>query len=125
MTSNAHSLNLVLKLSVLIAGIAVTAAALLAVRQQRILAAHDVIASHNRVASYDVALRQMRSDIANLLAPNRLQQLASTLGDMRPIPPAWCSTGQGLIWAPRPVAEPPAHADAPHPPLENTQRPGA
>lgn len=120
MTSNAHSLNLVLKMSVLIAGIAVTSAALLAVRQQRILAAHDIIASHNRVASYDVAQRQMRADVANLLAPNRLQQLAGTLGDVRPIPPAWCSTGQGLIWSPKPAAAAP-----PPPESDPARRPGA
>lgn len=82
--------NLVAKLAVLLAAGAVTAGALLAVRQQRIMAAHDLIRAHNRMVQNDRALWRLRVEIGALLSPDRVEQLAGNLGPLRPITPDWC-----------------------------------
>lgn len=79
---------LVAKLAALVLATAMTAAALLAVRQRRIAAANDLIETHRRIVLHERSLRQLRADIGAMIAPARVETLAAALGPMRPIPPA-------------------------------------
>jgi hypothetical protein len=75
------------KLAVMVGATALTAAWLLSVRQQRIMAAHDLIQAHRRTVQNEQALWRLRTDIANLLTPDRIEQIAGASGTMRPITP--------------------------------------
>ncbi len=76
------------KLAVMVMAAALTAAWLLSVRQQRIMAAHDLVAAHTRMAANDRTLWRLRVEIANLLTPDRIEQIAGTMGPMSPILPS-------------------------------------
>ena len=78
---------MVAKLAVLIISVALVAGALLAVRQQRIMAAHEMIRAHARIVERERDLWRLRVDIAQHLSPGRIEQIASSLGPMRPAPP--------------------------------------
>lgn len=75
------------KLAVLIVSLALTAGALLAVRQQRIMAAHEMVRSHQRIVRHEHDLWRLRVEIAQRLAPGRIEQIASSLGPLKPAPP--------------------------------------
>lgn len=109
MRSTASGFNLALKLGVLTLGLAAIAAALLSIRQRRIAAAHEMVRAHQRVVQHDESLRRIRVQIAESLAPDRVQQLVATLGPMKAIPPEWASSGGVLVWAP---VYTPSQADA-------------
>lgn len=80
--------GLVAKLAALVLATALTAAALLAVRQRRVMAANDLIEAHRRIVMHERSLRQIRADIGTMIAPARVETLAGALGPMRTIPPA-------------------------------------
>lgn len=71
----------------MIVSLALIAGALLAVRQQRIMAAHEMVRSHQRIVRYEHDLWRLRIEIAQRLAPGRIEQIAASLGPLRPAPP--------------------------------------
>ncbi|MBL0922572.1 MAG: hypothetical protein IBJ10_10660 [Phycisphaerales bacterium] len=82
-----NSGGILAKLAVMVGVAALTAAWLLSVRQQRIMAAHDLISAHRRMAENERTLWRLRVEIANLLTPDRIEQIAGTVGPMEPISP--------------------------------------
>lgn len=72
------------KLGAVTLAAALTGGALLAVRQRRILAAHDLLETHARVVKHDKALLRIRADIGRMSSPSRVTAMASGLGPMRP-----------------------------------------
>ncbi|TVQ63510.1 MAG: hypothetical protein EA379_03750 [Phycisphaerales bacterium] len=81
------------KLAALIIALALVAGALLAVRQQRIMAAHEMVRAHTRIVERERDLWRLRLEIARHLSPERIEQIAASLGPMRPAPP----DGDGAI----------------------------
>jgi Tfp pilus assembly protein PilX len=73
------------KLCVLILGLGVMAVALLQFRQARLQAVHDLAGIQREMLLRDRELFAMRSQIAQAVTPERVQQIASTLGPLRPI----------------------------------------
>lgn len=72
-----------LVLVIVVAGAA--ACGLLAMRQARLQAAHELAQVQFRVARHDEALWAARSRIAAMVTPTRVQEIASGLGPMRPL----------------------------------------
>ena len=73
------------KLAVLIVGIALTASCLLAARQMRTQAAHELAQSRLRVMKLDNERWKLRSDIASRITPEHVQEMASRLSPLKPI----------------------------------------
>lgn len=65
---------------------ALTATALLVVRQQRLQAVHEMTRALDRAARDDRDLWGVRVLIARGTSPERVRELAVALGPMRPIP---------------------------------------
>lgn len=78
------------KLSLFILVGACTAAGVLVIRQQRLVAMHDVARSVERSAELDRKLWQVRADLAQRITPSRVRGMVDTLGPMQPIPLYWC-----------------------------------
>ncbi|MFM9959144.1 MAG: hypothetical protein ACKVZJ_13860 [Phycisphaerales bacterium] len=80
------------KLALLILVAACTAAGVLAIRQQRLVAMHDMARSVERSAELDRKLWRIRADIAELITPGRVRTMVEGdegLGDLGPIPIYW------------------------------------
>lgn len=75
----------------LIAAGSAVAVGLLVVRQQRLQAVYEATRSMERAAEDDRALWQLRAQIAREIQPERVMQIASSLGPMAPIPREVCS----------------------------------
>jgi hypothetical protein len=73
------------KLAVLIVGIALTASCLLAARQMRTQAAHELAQARLRVMKLDNERWKLRSDIASRITPEHVQEMASRLSPLKPI----------------------------------------
>lgn len=73
------------KLIALVLIAAATAAGLLAVRQRRVDAAHDLARVQAAIAEHDQALWRLRLDIAARVRPEDVRELASRLGGLTPI----------------------------------------
>jgi hypothetical protein len=73
------------KLCVLILAIGTTAGTLLHLRQARLQAVHELAELQKRFNQHDRDLFTIRTQIAQAVTPERVQQMASTLGPMRPI----------------------------------------
>lgn len=84
--------GMVAKLAAVVVAVALTAGALLAVRQQRIMAAHDLIRSHARLVESERTLWRLRVQIGEHLSPDRVEQMATGLGPLRPIAPGFGTT---------------------------------
>lgn len=82
--------NLTAKLAMLALAGAGSAGALLGVRQQRIMAAHELIETHARIVQIERSQRELRARIAERLSPDALRQLASAYGPLETLPPEWC-----------------------------------
>lgn len=77
------------KLCIVILTVTLTAASLLTVRQQRLDAVYDMRRSLESAAALDRQLQEVRIDIARMVTPDSVTQLASVMGPMRPIPAEW------------------------------------
>jgi hypothetical protein len=73
------------KLVVLIIGIGLTASCLLAARQMRTQAAHELAQARLRVMKLDNERWKLRSDIAARITPEHVQEMASRLSPLKPI----------------------------------------
>lgn len=80
------------KLAFLILVAAGTAAGVLAIRQQRLVAMHNMARSVERSAELDRKLWHVRADIAERITPGRVRAMVEGdegLGDLGPIPIYW------------------------------------
>ena len=75
------------KLCLLIVCLGVIACVLLGTRQQRVLAAHQMANVQKRVARHDRELWKLRTEIARLTTPERVEVLALKYGALAPISP--------------------------------------
>lgn len=73
------------KLAVLILAVGVFACSLLALRQQRLDAVHELAVSQKRMAERDRDLFQLRTRIASRVMPDRVEALAAKIGPLEPI----------------------------------------
>ncbi|HYD00322.1 MAG TPA: hypothetical protein VEB22_03780 [Phycisphaerales bacterium] len=73
------------KLCVLIISAGLLACTLLALRQQRIEAVHQMAKVNLRIMEADRGLARLRTEIAANLEPKRIEELASKLGTLRAI----------------------------------------
>jgi len=78
------------KLCIVIMAIALTAASMLTVRQQRLDAVYDLSRSIERAAAHDRQLQEVRIEIARFITPGKVRTLASRFGQFQPIPLEWC-----------------------------------
>ncbi|MDX2147527.1 MAG: hypothetical protein SFZ23_08385 [Planctomycetota bacterium] len=105
------------KLCVVILGSGVVACSLLALRQQRLQAAHELAEAQLRLRSHDERLWRLRGDIASRTTPDQTRALLSTLGEMKPLlPPGAPSSDAGDGTArdeQRPSVEKPAASTPP------------
>jgi hypothetical protein len=76
------------KLLTLIVGIGLVAGALLATRQARIQAAHDLADLRLMHARQDHELLRLRARIAALVTPEHVRRMAAHLGPLKQIEPA-------------------------------------
>lgn len=77
------------KIGFLIVVGASTAAGVLAIRQQRLVAMHDMARSVERSAELDRKLWKVRADIAANITPAKVRGMVESLGDLEPIPIYW------------------------------------
>ncbi|MEX2218890.1 MAG: hypothetical protein WD749_09030 [Phycisphaerales bacterium] len=94
------------KIAVLIVSAALTAGALLASRQMRTQAAHELAQSRLRVMRLDNDRSKLRAEIAARLTPQHIQEMASRLTPLKPVAGEF----------PSPLPAPPSYAAAPAPP---------
>ena len=73
------------KLCVLIISMGAVACTLLALRQQRIEAVHQMAMVNLRIMEADRGLARLRTDIVANLEPKKIEALASKIGTLRPI----------------------------------------
>lgn len=78
------------KLCIVIMAVALTAASLLTVRQQRLDAVYDMSRSIERAAAHDRQLQEVRISIARMVTPDSVRTLAARHGEFQPIPLEWC-----------------------------------
>ena len=84
------------KLVVLIVGVGVCGGSLLAMRQARVQMAHEMAESRLRVRALDEQLSRVRAEIADSVHPDRVEQMASSLGPMEPALPSDVWNGPAL-----------------------------
>lgn len=73
------------KLSAVILAIGVCACGLLALRQQRLQAAHELTQAQLRIRQQDEKLWAMRTRIAAEVTPQKIEKLAAGFGQLRPM----------------------------------------
>jgi cell division protein FtsL len=73
------------KCAFLIVCVGACGAGVLAVRQQRLIAAGELARVQLRIATQDERLWALRAKIAEQTTPKRVYQMASTLGPLKPI----------------------------------------
>ncbi len=73
------------KLAALIVGLGVIACVLLGIRQLRVQAAHEMADVQRRVAAHDRELWKLRTEIAKLTTPDKIETLAQKFGALAPI----------------------------------------
>ncbi len=78
------------KLCIVIMAVTLTAASMLTVRQQRLDAVYDMARSLERAAAHDRQLQEVRIDIARMVTPESVLQMAGRVGPFEPIPLEWC-----------------------------------
>lgn len=78
------------KLCIVIMAVALTAASLLTVRQQRLDAVYDMSRSIERAAAHDRQLQEVRIAISQSVTPDVVRTMAGRYGDFQPIPLEWC-----------------------------------
>lgn len=83
---------------------ALTAAALLVMRQQRLQAVYEMTRALDRAAEDDRGLWKLRTDIARSITPQRVRRMAEALGPLRPIPQGLCPVPLAESASPRGLA---------------------
>ncbi len=73
------------KLSAVILSVGVVACGLLALRQQRLQAAHELTQAQLRIRQQDEQLWTMRTRIAAEVTPQKIEHLAASFGKLRPM----------------------------------------
>ncbi len=73
------------KLAALIVGLGVVACVLLGIRQLRVQAAHEMAEVQKRVSLHDRELWKLRTEIARVTTPDRVEALARKYGVLLPI----------------------------------------
>lgn len=73
------------KLCVVILSIGAVACALLALRQSRLQSASELAQTQLRIMQLDQGLCSLRARIAEKVSPERVQEMAESLCDMRPL----------------------------------------
>jgi hypothetical protein len=73
------------KLAVLILSLALGACVLLAARQMRIQAVHELAAARLRILEADARLWKLRARIAERVTPQSIETMAEQFGKMRPL----------------------------------------
>jgi hypothetical protein len=73
------------KLAALIVGLGVIACVLLGIRQLRVQAAHEMADVQRRVSAHDRELWTLRTEIAKLTTPDKIETLAQKYGVLTPI----------------------------------------
>lgn len=73
------------KVVALILCLALVACAMLALRQQRIQAAHELAKAQARLAELDRNVLRLRLQIASRLTPDRIEQQGAKLGRLMPL----------------------------------------
>lgn len=73
------------KLAALIICMSLCACALLAARQMRMQAAHELTESRLRIMKHDNDLRRVRARIASRITPERIERMASEMQPLQPI----------------------------------------
>ncbi len=73
------------KLAAVIVSMGVVACILLAVRQQRVQAAHEMADVQRRVMEHDRTLWHLRAEIAARVTPEQVEKAAAGLGPTAPI----------------------------------------
>jgi len=89
------------KLCIVIMAVALTAASLLTVRQQRLDAVYDMSRSIERAAAHDRQLQEVRISISKAVTPDAVRTMASRFGDFQPIPLEWCDPVMMVLHAAR------------------------
>jgi len=89
-----RSSHIVAKAGVLILVVGATGVALLAERQKRFEAAHDMTVSHRRADELEREARKLRAELADRLTPSRIEAMTRPRNSLEPI-----------LWGVRPVAE--------------------
>lgn len=78
------------KLVIIVLALALTAASLLAVRQQRLQAVSEMATAIERAAALDRQTWRARVEIAKRVSPETLGRLLAGQGAMEPIRVQWC-----------------------------------
>ncbi|MFO0834202.1 MAG: hypothetical protein U0638_04470 [Phycisphaerales bacterium] len=91
------------KLAAIILALGILGCTLLAMRQQRLQAAHELAESQLRIRKSDEQLWLLRAQIAHRLNPENIRELATGAGPLRPVA------------SPPPPAEPPELMGPPAP----------
>jgi hypothetical protein len=73
------------KLVVLVLSLVLGACALLAARQMRTQAAHELAAARLRILECDAKLWKLRAGIAARVTPDQIETLAARIGQMQPL----------------------------------------
>ncbi len=87
---------MIVKIVFLAIAAAATGASLLSVRQQRVQAAHEMAALHERLETKEEALSKLRLAIAERLTPRDIQRLIAAIEEARgeelaPVRFEWCA----------------------------------
>lgn len=78
------------KLVAIVLALGLTAASLLAVRQQRLQAVSEMATAIERAAALDRQTWRARVEIAKRTSPEALERALATQGEMDPIRVRWC-----------------------------------
>lgn len=73
------------KLSAVVLSVGVCACGLLALRQQRLQAAHELTQAQLRIRQQDEKLWTLRTRIASEVTPQKIEKLAAGFGQLRPM----------------------------------------
>lgn len=82
------------KLIALVLSVAGIASSLLAVRQQRIEAAHDLAETHREIVQADESLLRLRAAIGARTEPEDVRAMLDRIGETEPILLDWCAPAQ-------------------------------
>jgi hypothetical protein len=80
------------KIAFLILSVGAVACVLLSIRQSRIQTAHEMARCIERINEHDRTLWRLRSEIASMITPDRVEQRVVALGPLRPISPERMTT---------------------------------
>ena len=97
-----------LKVVALIAALCLCACALLAARQMRMQAAHELAEARLRITQRDNELWRLRARIAQRITPEHIKDMAARLGELKPIAADYNAPGpaSSIVAAERQATDP-------------------